>query len=83
MRKWLLLLADIFGWYGVAAILGTYGLLSMWIMKPETFVFQFLNFSGSISVGLVAYLKRNHQSVAVNAVWALIGLMALLRIFLR
>lgn len=70
--------ASVFGWYGTLAILLAYGLSSMgWIEQGA--LYQFLNLTGAVGVGLVCFLRRAWQPMCLEVAWALIAILALLR----
>jgi hypothetical protein len=71
------LFAEIFGWYGAAAIVGAFFLNSYNIVETTDPVYFFLNISGSVGIIIVSMMKRNYQPVALNAVWLVISLGAI------
>ena len=72
--------AEIFGWYGMIAILIAYGLGSFNIIDVDSLIYQILNISGSIGLIIIAVSKNVIQSVILNSIWALIGLIAIINI---
>jgi len=73
--------AEIAGWYGTAAILVAYALVSFSVISSDTIVFQFLNLTGSLGLFMIALVKKVYQSVTINLIWGIIALVALIRIF--
>ncbi|NTV22926.1 MAG: hypothetical protein HGA85_00935 [Nanoarchaeota archaeon] len=71
---------EIFGWYGAVAILAAYGLHSFEIID-QGFFYQFLNFTGSAGLCLIAYRKKVFQSVVLNIIWALVAAIAIAKLF--
>lgn len=71
------------GWYGTFAILGAYALVSFGVVAGDGAVFQILNLSGGLSMVVLMVSKKVWQSAALNAVWAVIGIVALARLFTR
>ena len=74
-----MLLIDVLGWLGAASLLSAYAAVSASRLKPNGVVFQCLNLIGA---GLLLANSAYHDalpSVAVNAVWIVIGLVALWR----
>lgn len=67
-------------WYGVAAVIVAYFLVSNGMMSPKDTSYQFLNLSGAIGIIIVSSYQRAYQSVVVNSIWALISLVALIKI---
>ena len=71
-----------FGWLSTFAILLAYGLSSFSLISTTNPVYQILNIVGSIGIVAVAMTKKDRQSAVLNAVWAMIGLVALVKIFI-
>ena len=76
------LFAEIAGWYGVIAILLAYALVSFSALSSESIIFQILNLSGAIGLVVINLEKKVNQSIAINSIWAIIALLALVRIIL-
>lgn len=74
------LLAEIFGWYGAIAILGAYALVSFLVIPSNGLIFQILNLTGALGLMAVAYYKKVYQSVVLNIVWSIIGIIAIANI---
>ncbi|MFH2020525.1 MAG: hypothetical protein ABIJ34_03870 [archaeon] len=72
---------ELFGWVGTFLILLAYGLASFGWLSAESAVFQIMNIVGSAGLLTIALVKKVYQSVVINVVWALIGLVALAKIF--
>jgi hypothetical protein len=71
-----------FGWYGAAAVLFSYALVSFGAIHPSGPAYIFLNLTGSIGLAIQAYRKQDTPLMALNSVWigiALVGLIKLLR----
>lgn len=73
-------LIEIFGWYGAGAIITAYALLSYEILSPHSIAYQLLNLSGAIGVLVDSWKQRNYQPVVINIFWAVIAIIALLRL---
>ena len=76
------LLVEVLGWYGLVAVVLAYGSVSLSFISPTSYIYQFLNLSGSIGLGLVAFVKRAWQNGVLNIVWGAIAVVAILRLFL-
>lgn len=74
------LLSEIFGWYGALAILGAYALVSFSFIPPNGLAFQLLNLSGALGLMAIAYYKKVYQSVVLNIVWLIVGIIAIANI---
>lgn len=71
--------AEIVGWYGTLAILGAYALTSFGVLASTSATCQLLNLTGASGVAIVCWRKRTWQAFWLEAVWATIALVALLR----
>jgi len=75
------LVVNILGWLGVAALLGAYALISAGKVKGDSVPYQLMNLGGSACVLLNSLRFGAYPSVGVNAVWMVIALLALLKVF--
>lgn len=76
------LFVEIYGWYGAAAIVVAYALVSFNVVDPSSVVFQSLNATGALGIVLVSLYKSAYQPAALNAVWTFIALVTLVRMAL-
>ena len=76
------LIYGIVGWYGVLAILLAYTLNSFGLVGIDNLFYQLLNFTGAIGIILVAWRKKDTQPAILNVVWAIVALVAIVRILL-
>lgn len=74
---------EIFGWYGVAGVITAYALTSFSVVLPTNAWYQVLNISSALGVMIVSFYKNTYQPAIINLVWALIGFVALLTIFIK
>ncbi len=74
------LLFEIAGWSGAVLIVTAYGLLTAGKIASEGSAYQWLNVVGAVGVGLNGWWNNALPSVALNLVWAGIGLVALMRL---
>lgn len=65
-----------FGWYGSVAIVAAYAANSHGWLERGT-LYQLLNLTGALGVGLVCWRKRAWQPMSLEVVWALVALSAL------
>ena len=72
-------LIDIIGWIGAVLLLLAYALVSYKRLPGDSVRFQLLNLSGGVLLAANSAYHGALPSVAVNAVWIVIGLTALLR----
>jgi len=75
-------LTEIVGWYGVVAIVGSYTLISFGLVSAQSLPYQLINLSGALAIMFEAYKKRDVQPVVLNIIWALIAVVAILRLIL-
>ncbi len=73
---------EVFGWYGVAALIGAYALVSFGVVTSDSLLFQILNITGAVGIVVDALAQKNWQPAVLNIVWAVIGLVALIKILL-
>lgn len=74
------LLIEIAGWYGAAAVLLAYTLVSFNIISSHSWTYQLLNFTGAVGVLIISYMKRAKQPALLNFVWAVTALVALIKL---
>jgi hypothetical protein len=70
---------DIAGWAGAGLLLLAYALVSFRRLPGDSVRFQLLNLAGGVLLAVNSGYHGAMPSVAVNAVWIVIGLGALLR----
>ena len=71
-------LIDIIGWIGAALLLLAYGLVSYKRLPGDSVRFQLLNLAGGLLLAVNSGYHGALPSVAVNVVWIVIGMGALL-----
>lgn len=76
-----MMLMELLGWVGAALVLGAYALLSAGKLSAERYTYHALNLIGSALLGAYALFHGAIASVAVNAVWMLIGAIAVAGIY--
>ena len=75
-------LAEYIGWYGTLAVLAAYFLVTYAILQPGGLLFQLLNLTGSVSLGIISLKKKNYSVVALNIVWSSVAISAIIRIII-
>ncbi|MFN3188015.1 MAG: CBU_0592 family membrane protein [Candidatus Paceibacteria bacterium] len=68
---------EIFGWYGMIAIVTAYGLVSFAILQPTDMTYQLLNITGALGLGIVSFYKKAYQPGVLNIIWILIAVVAI------
>ena len=76
-------LEEIVGWYGAVALIGAYALNSFGLLPAGGITYQMLNVTGAIGIVYISMKKRAYQPAALNAIWTVIGIVALVRVVLR
>ena len=71
---------ELFGWYGAIAIVLAYALVSFSILSPTNIWYQLLNGTGAMGIVTVSFHKKAYQPGFLNLIWAIIALVAILRI---
>lgn len=71
------------GWTATVALLVGYALVSSGRLAGDGRAYQVTNVLGSLGLGAAAFAGRVWPSVALNAVWAVIGIAALNRLRAR
>lgn len=74
-------LAEVLGWYGMLALIGAYFLVSFGFIEANGLIFQLLNLTGGTALVVFAISKKATQLAILNVFWALIGIVAIIRIF--
>lgn len=73
---------EIIGWYGMAAILSAYGLVSFGFLSVSNIFYHFLNFTGAGGIAYISFKKQAKQPAIMNVVWAIIALVAIVRMII-
>lgn len=71
---------EIFGWYGAMVILLAYALVSFSYIEPTNIWYQILNGTGALGIVAVSFYKKAYQPGVLNAIWAVIALLAIVQI---
>lgn len=71
------------GWYGTAAIILAYALVSFNVVPAGGAIYQLLNLTGALGIVAVVAAKKVHQPLLLNLFWAAIAAVALIRLVLR
>jgi len=74
------LVIEIVGWLGVGLIIVAYALLSFSILESRNGVYQIMNLLGSVGIIINSFAKKDYQPAALNIVWALIAIFALINL---
>lgn len=74
-------LIEAFGWYGAFALLFAFTLGSFSFLKTDSVTYQLLNLSGALGIVAVSLLNKAYPPALLNAVWAIVAFVALVRVF--
>lgn len=75
-------LIEALGWYGVAAILIAYTLLSFGILTSSDLLYQVFNLTGAICIIIDALAAKNYQPAVLNSIWFIVALIAIVKTLL-
>jgi len=73
---------EVLGWVGVVFVLGSYCLLALGIIDGNSWMYHSLVLAGSAFVAIISYQKRAFQPLVLNAIFALLAIIALIRLAL-
>ncbi len=68
---------EIFGWYGTAAIILAYALVSFSYVRAGSLWYQLLNATGALGVMLSSFSKKDYQPGVLNILWTIIAIIAM------
>lgn len=71
------------GWYGVAATILAYVLVSFLVLSPSSLYYQGLNATGALGVTLETWVRRDYQPFWLNLIWAGIAIAAIANILVH
>ena len=72
--------ADLIGWYGAAAVLTAYLLITTGVLSAHALLYQGLNISGSAAIIYEAGYKKDRPVELLNVAWLIIGIVGLVQI---
>ena len=70
------------GWYGVIAILLAYGLLIFGVLNMDSIWYLMLNLTGAVAIAYEAGSKKDRQPMVLNIIWALVAVVAIIRLLI-
>ena len=70
------------GWYGTCAVVLAYALVSFNYLSPSTFLYQVLNGTGALGIVYISFKKKAYQPGVLNIIWAIIALIAIIRLLI-
>lgn len=69
------------GWWGAALVLTAYALVNFSVLSVENIWYPILNSVGSIGILMISLYKRAYQPAVVNAIWAAVAVISIIRFF--
>ena len=75
-------LAEMLGWIGALALLGSYALLSLGLVNGDSFVYHGMLLVGSIGLAIITYRHQAYQSFIVNAIFSFLACIAIFRLLM-
>jgi cell division protein FtsW (lipid II flippase) len=72
------ILIEIIGWLGMLLILIAYYLISSKRLEAKSILYQLFNLFGATGIVINAFYHKAFPSLALNTVWALIALWAMI-----
>ena len=73
-------LAEVFGWFSSILVLAGYALLSFGILDGDSPLYHLIFVIGSVGLAVITYRHRAFQSFTVNVFFAVLALVALIRL---
>lgn len=73
-------LIEIFGWYGTAAIVLAYALVSFSFLESNSIIYQLLNLTGALGIVLISLSMHTYQPGVLNIIWTIIAFIAIIKI---
>ncbi|MGI9657697.1 MAG: CBU_0592 family membrane protein [Gaiellaceae bacterium] len=73
---------EAFAWVAVVVILVAYALVSFDQLESDGIPFQLMNLIGAAGIATISFARRVFQPTVLNATWAVIALVAIVRIAL-
>lgn len=70
-------LIELFGWYGVLAIVSAYILLNFSFISERSYSYQLLNLTGALGIISVSLQDKEYQEVVLNIIWATVALIGI------
>lgn len=74
---------SVLGWYGVLAILAAYALVTFNVVVVKSYTYQLLNLSGAIGLVVVATSRKDVQPAALNVIWSIVAVIAIVQLAIK
>jgi len=73
---------EIIGWYGTFVTILAYALVSFGYLSSMAVSYQILNLIGAFGILHISLKKKVYQSTAVNIIWGIIALIAIVNLLI-
>lgn len=73
------ILIEIFGWVGMALVVSAYYLVSHKTVRSDSMIYQLMNLFGAIFVGVNVYYNKAWSSLALQCIWGVIAISAIIK----
>jgi len=74
------LIDESLGWYGTAAVLLAYALVSLNFVIAESLSYQILNATGAFGLMFISLKKKVYQPAVLYIIWTIIALISIVKI---
>lgn len=71
------------GWYGTVAIVLAFALVSFEFLSATSIIYQVLNGTGALGIVYISFKKKAYQPGVLNIIWAVIAVIAIIRIYIQ
>ena len=71
------------GWYGMAAILAAYILISFNILEAKSLVYQIMNLTGALGLAVISLKKKDYQPALLNMIWSMVACVLLIGMLIK
>jgi hypothetical protein len=82
MNKKLSQLDEAIGWIGAISLMSAYMFNSFGFIESHSIAYQLANIIGALCIIYISYKKQVYQSVVLNLMWLVIGIIAFARIIM-
>jgi len=70
------------GWYGTIALVAAFAFVSFEVLSPTSLLYQILNGTGALGIVYISFKKKAYQPGVLNSIWAVIALVAIIKMFI-
>lgn len=81
MKKGKKAFQEVIGWIGTVLILVAFALLGAGILDGQSMPYMTMNAIGALALMYHSWVRKDYQPVALNVVWLLVALLAMVRMW--